>query len=156
MTISNQINNSKYDTEHNPESTSEDLSKKSLKRDSSNKVIAGVCSGIANYFGLDPVLVRVGFTILIFGLGVTALAYIVLIFVIPPENARGHFVRDDSRKLIGGVGSGIAKYFDINLTSLRVFGVLLILFALLSNSHLLLLGYVVLYFVMRPKSQLNH
>ncbi len=35
-----------------------------LVRSSSDKMIAGVCGGIADYFGLDPTLVRVGFVLL--------------------------------------------------------------------------------------------
>lgn len=31
---------------------------------SSNKMIAGVCGGIADYFGLDPTLVRIGYVLL--------------------------------------------------------------------------------------------
>ena len=32
--------------------------KKELRRDPNNKIIAGVCSGIANYLEIDPVIIR--------------------------------------------------------------------------------------------------
>ena len=32
--------------------------KKELRRDPNNKIIAGVCSGIANYLDIDPVIIR--------------------------------------------------------------------------------------------------
>jgi len=53
---------------------------------SSNKMIAGVCGGIAEYFDLDPTIVRVGY-VLVSILSVAfpgILAYIVLMFVMPP------------------------------------------------------------------------
>ncbi len=33
-------------------------------RSKSNRMIAGVCGGIAEYFGLDPSLVRVGYVVI--------------------------------------------------------------------------------------------
>lgn len=55
---------------------------------SNNKMIAGVCSGIAEYFELDPTLVRVGYLLLSFcsaafpGL----LLYIILVVVMPLQD----------------------------------------------------------------------
>ena len=37
---------------------------KKLKRSSGNKMLAGVCGGIAEYFDLDPTLVRIGYVLL--------------------------------------------------------------------------------------------
>jgi phage shock protein C len=56
---------------------------KQLVRRESNKVIAGVCAGLGEYFGVDPVLVRLGFVIavLVFGFGV--LPYIILWILMP-------------------------------------------------------------------------
>lgn len=54
-----------------------------LTRDPNNKVIAGVCSGIANYFGWDPTVVRAVFAIsLLFG-GSGFFVYLVLWLVMP-------------------------------------------------------------------------
>jgi phage shock protein C len=50
------------------------------KRDS---VIAGVCSGIANYFGIDPVIVRMIWFLVIFAYGSGILAYIIAWILIP-------------------------------------------------------------------------
>jgi phage shock protein PspC (stress-responsive transcriptional regulator) len=55
-----------------------------LYRDPENKVLGGVCSGIAAYFNLDPVLVRVVFAVLPFlSFGVIIPIYIVLWLAIP-------------------------------------------------------------------------
>lgn len=50
-------------------------------------MIAGVCGGIANYFGLDPTLVRVGYVILsIISAGFPGiLVYILLMLIMPME-----------------------------------------------------------------------
>ena len=39
---------------------------KRLYRDENNKVIGGVCGGIANYFGTDPIIIRIIFVLLAF------------------------------------------------------------------------------------------
>lgn len=60
---------------------------KRLYRSSSHSILFGVCGGIADYFQLDPTLVRVGWVILsIFTAGFPGiLAYIVCFFIIPLE-----------------------------------------------------------------------
>ncbi len=61
---------------------------KNLYRSASNKMLAGVCGGVAEYFNIDPTVVRVVWTIAsLFGfLGVVA--YIACAFIIPekPDN----------------------------------------------------------------------
>lgn len=54
---------------------------------SKNKVIAGVCAGLANYFGLEVSLVRIGFVLIGFitALVPLALIYLVMMFIIPEE-----------------------------------------------------------------------
>ena len=58
---------------------------KRLYRDPDNRVLGGVCSGIAAYFNIDPVIIRLIFVVLIFS-GVGALLYLVL-WIITPEAA---------------------------------------------------------------------
>ena len=59
------------------------MNAKQLKR-SSNKMIAGVCGGIANYFGWDPTLVRVVYVLLtIFTVFAGLLVYIILWVIMP-------------------------------------------------------------------------
>lgn len=60
---------------------------KKLYRPKKNRIIAGVCAGLANYFNIDPWIVRLVFLALLFADGVAALIYIILIFVIPEEPA---------------------------------------------------------------------
>jgi eukaryotic-like serine/threonine-protein kinase len=58
-------------------------SEKKLTRSSTNKKIAGICGGMANYFQLDATLMRVLWLIAAFGLGFPFIAYIVLWIVLP-------------------------------------------------------------------------
>ncbi|HNX96805.1 MAG TPA: PspC domain-containing protein, partial [Candidatus Aminicenantes bacterium] len=58
---------------------------KRLYRSRTHRQIAGVCGGIAEYFGLDPVLVRVIFILMFFAGGSALLAYILAIILIPLE-----------------------------------------------------------------------
>ncbi|MUP37524.1 PspC domain-containing protein [Labilibaculum euxinus] len=60
---------------------------KKLKR-SSDKMIAGVCAGIAEYLGFEISLVRVAYVLLsIFSAGFPGLlVYIILWFVLPENN----------------------------------------------------------------------
>jgi phage shock protein PspC (stress-responsive transcriptional regulator) len=50
-----------------------------------DKKVGGVCGGIASYFGIDSLLVRIGFLVLIFGYGCGLLAYILLWLLAPKE-----------------------------------------------------------------------
>ena len=56
---------------------------KRLTRDVKNKKIAGVCAGIANYFDLDPTLVRVIWILLVCVAGTGVLAYLIAGAVMP-------------------------------------------------------------------------
>ncbi len=59
-----------------------------LTRSSRHKMIAGVCGGLAEYFQLDPTVVRVAY-VLISIVSVAfpgILAYIILMFVMPPPD----------------------------------------------------------------------
>lgn len=60
---------------------------KKLTKSSTDVQIAGVCGGIAEYFGLDSTLIRVAYLILTFmGAGSPILLYILLAFIMPNEN----------------------------------------------------------------------
>ncbi len=56
---------------------------KRLFRDPENKVIGGVCSGIASYFNIDPVWIRIAFVAALFLFGSGPLLYLILWIVIP-------------------------------------------------------------------------
>ena len=55
---------------------------KKLYKSKKDKKIDGVCGGIAEYFGIDPTLIRLGVALWAFG-GGGILAYIIAMIVIP-------------------------------------------------------------------------
>lgn len=62
------------------------MAQKRLTRNTENKVIAGVCSGLADYFELDPTLMRVIFVIAFFAFGIGIIPYVILWIVMPPAS----------------------------------------------------------------------
>ncbi|MEI7734793.1 MAG: PspC domain-containing protein [Ferruginibacter sp.] len=92
---------------------------KRLYRDENNKVLGGVCSGLANYFNIDVLIARIIFVILLFS-GLGFLTYIIMWVAVPSSasvqigGARKKLFRDSDDKIIAGVCSGIGNYFGIN------------------------------------------
>lgn len=54
-----------------------------LYRNGNDKMLGGVCSGVANYFDIDPVMVRLIFVILFLTAGIGLLAYILAWIIVP-------------------------------------------------------------------------
>jgi len=58
-----------------------------LYRSRSDRVVGGVCSGLARYFGIDSTIVRLIFVLLVFANGVGILAYIIMAIIVPLESS---------------------------------------------------------------------
>ena len=89
-----------------------------LHRDENDKILGGVCGGIANYLRIDPTIVRLVFALISFGAGTGILLYILLWIILPskPLNSTSttkRLYRNPEEKVVAGVASGIASYFDI-------------------------------------------
>ena len=61
-----------------------DFSKR-LYRSKNEKMIAGVCGGLANYFSIDPTIVRLVFILLLFAPPSGILIYLILMLITPLE-----------------------------------------------------------------------
>ncbi len=59
------------------------MGRKRLFRDIDNRMIGGVCSGLAAYFSLDPFWIRIAFVIATFS-GLSIFVYLILWLIIPP------------------------------------------------------------------------
>jgi phage shock protein PspC (stress-responsive transcriptional regulator) len=109
--------------ESNTQNASEQTYQKRLYRDEQNKVLGGVCAGIANYLNLDPIIIRV-LWILLFG--ISFFAYLLLWIAVPSSSAkvvggiRKRLFRDLDKKVIGGVCAGMSKYFGVQVAVIRV------------------------------------
>jgi phage shock protein PspC (stress-responsive transcriptional regulator) len=58
---------------------------KRLYRSRTDKKIAGICGGFGRYFGIDPVIFRIVWALLILGMGAGLVMYLICWFVIPLE-----------------------------------------------------------------------
>jgi phage shock protein PspC (stress-responsive transcriptional regulator) len=92
-------------------------------RDSNDKFIGGVCSGLASYLNVDPAVVRLLFAIFLF-LGWGFLIYIVLWIVVPAREQEGYsgkrFYRNPDNRILGGVAGGLAAYFNKDAKIIRL------------------------------------
>jgi phage shock protein C len=63
------------------------MNTKLLTRSTKDRMIAGVCAGLAEYMGMDPTVVRLIFVLLFFvtGPGVL-LAYLIMALIVPNES----------------------------------------------------------------------
>lgn len=108
---------------------------KRLVRPRAGRKMAGVCAGIADYFDVDVALVRVAWVVLsivpggIFG-GI--IAYLAAWIVMPEgtnefssSGPRRRLVRSVTDRKIAGVCGGLAEYFDIDATALRLLWIVL-------------------------------
>jgi phage shock protein C len=58
---------------------------KRLYRSRSDRMFKGVCGGLAEYFGLDPILIRVVFVVSLFVGGIGLISYVLLWLFVPEE-----------------------------------------------------------------------
>lgn len=102
-----------------------------LFRDKKNRMIAGVCSGIAHYFNIDPIAVRLAFVIFalfnlatFFALNLSVVGYIVLWAILTPKQLEprltSRLFRNPNDKVLGGVCSGLAQFFNTETWIVRL------------------------------------
>lgn len=103
--------------------------RKRLERSRSERQFAGVCGGLGLYLGLDPVLVRVAWIVLSVVPGAVLLgliAYAAAWVIIPeethagPARSRRRLTRSATDATLAGVCGGLASYFDVDATPIRV------------------------------------
>ena len=101
---------------------------KRIYRNTSDKVIAGVASGLANYFSVDPIIFRLIFIVSLFT-GFGLIAYIIFWIGIPANdsgkiNENKRLYRDGDNEILGGVAYGLGNYFGIDPALVRVLFIL--------------------------------
>lgn len=106
-----------------------------LSRNSDDKILGGVCSGLANYFGIDPVVVRIIFVLLF---GALFWVYILLWLILPARSIQSDITkrlyRNPDDKVIAGVAGGLASYFNIEPWVPRLIFALPFVIALVSGT----------------------
>ena len=109
-----------------------------LERSATDRQLAGVCGGLAVYLGLDATLVRILWIVLsivpgaiLFGL----IAYVAAWMIIPEARSRDtaastrrRLTRSRTDVKLAGVCGGLAEYFDVDSTPVRLLWVVLTIF----------------------------
>lgn len=120
---------------------------KKLYRDMRRKILGGVSAGLAHYFNIDPVWIRLLLALLVLGsYGGLLLVYIILWIALPgsteleEEQEIKKMFRDGENKALGGVASGVAAFFGTDTTIIRV---LFVVFSLVGGLGFLV--YIILW-----------
>lgn len=95
-----------------------------LHRSIKNKIIAGVCGGLAESLKINPIFVRLLFLLSILWGGSGVIVYLILWMLMPEVNYDINYsisiTRPAHNRFFAGVCAGIAKYFKIDATLLRI------------------------------------
>ena len=99
---------------------------------STEKTIAGVCTGLAETFGVDPLLVKLIFLFSIFFGGSGLLLYLILWIILPVQDRNEIFpqkrlYRSRKDRFIAGVCGGLADYLEWDVSLIRIIFVSLLL-----------------------------
>lgn len=154
----NQKSSKQEETKKENSSSESEQSKESgpkkLFRDVNRKVLGGVAAGVAHYFKIDPIWIRLILVLMFINVffgelsGVVFVAYIVLWIVVPANDRLEEdkkikkIYRNPDDKVLGGVASGIATYFGTDITVIRL---LFVLSIFLGGSGLVL--YIILWII---------
>ncbi|MDD5696516.1 MAG: PspC domain-containing protein [Candidatus Pacebacteria bacterium] len=68
---------------------------KKIYRSQKNRIIFGVCGGLAEYFEIDPLLIRIFFILLVIAGGSGVLFYLILAVLIPKEENKVDWDKDN-------------------------------------------------------------
>ena len=82
-----------------------------LMKSDEDKMISGVCGGIAAYLGVDSVFVRLAFILLALASGVGFLLYLILMIIMPRENNLTNTPSNVAQENIGQIGNDVSSGF---------------------------------------------
>ncbi len=103
-----------------------------LHRSTNNKVIAGVCGGLAESIQVNPIVLRIAFLISILLGGAGLLIYIALWIILPQRDYQvvfeNRFFRPLNQRMLGGVCIAIANELKIDVSLIRLASVLISLY----------------------------
>jgi phage shock protein C len=123
-----------------------------ITKSKTDRVIEGVCGGIAQYYGIDPVIVRVIFVVLLFINGIGFFIYLILVIIMPKPDKMDQLpnetIRENVQEMgerVKEAGEGLSMAFSKNIEEKHShragwFGIILILLGiifLLDNLNLI-------------------
>ena len=136
--------------EEKQDNYSADGEPRKLFRDGKRKIVGGVCSGIAYYFKIDPLWIRLLTLVLFLGsYGVLLIVYAILWAVLPESSDIKEspkikkMFRNPEDKVLSGVSGGIAVYFGIDATIIRL---LFVIFTFIGGTGII--AYIILWIIL--------
>ncbi|MFW5873391.1 MAG: PspC domain-containing protein [Bacillota bacterium] len=125
---------------------------KRLYRSRQERILAGVCGGIAEYFMVDPLIIRLIFVFVFFLNGLGIIAYIIGWIIIPEkpyDNADNYEIKDDYEKDSFTLDRTNQRFIGIILIVIGVFIIVSRIFPLIIWRHfwaiiLIILGVIIL------------
>jgi phage shock protein C len=103
---------------------------KRLYRSQKNKILGGVATGVADYFDVDPVLIRALFVIATFGWGASIIAYIVLWIIIPVKLDFNDYNQKDSQPAsdFEGYAQQVSSSIERKKNNKRIIAAMILIF----------------------------
>lgn len=148
-----------YDAEEEA-GTGSKTSSTRVYRDEKRKLLGGVAAGFAHYLNIDPLWIRLLLVLLVLGFsfgppisGTLVIAYILCWIILPgtddleEDKSIKKLYRDANGNVFGGVASGLAAYFAVDVTIMRLLFVVTTIFGGLG-----LIAYLVLW-VITPEAK---
>ena len=115
--------NSKNESTESSSRSNGEYKRRRVFRDPDDKVVGGVCSGIANYFDIDPIWLRAAFAISFFVFGSGLLLYIILMVIIPKAKTTAEKLEMRGEKVdINNIGKVVNEEFQDFQKRMKDFG----------------------------------
>ncbi len=126
---------------------------KKLYRSRTNKKVAGLCGGLGDYFEIDPAFIRLGLLFICVFTAVfpVLIAYLIVVIIVPlepiaeqPARKIHRLYRSKKNKMIAGVCGGIAEFFQIDTTIVRL---IFVFFMIITAVLPLLITYIIAWII---------
>jgi len=85
------------------------MSGKKLFRSKTDRMIGGVCGGLGSYLGVDPIIFRFLFVVLLFGADFGFLLYLLMWIIVPEESQEFATQGQDFGERIRGMGEDVQQ-----------------------------------------------
>src|ERR1035437_860051 len=116
-------NKSKQSTSNENKTYTGNNARKRVFRDPDDKILGGVCSGVASYFDFDPIWLRAAFAISFFVFGTGLLLYIILCIIIPKAKTTAEKLEMRGEKVdVNNIGKAVNEEFEDFKKRMKDFG----------------------------------
>ncbi len=106
-----------------------------LHRSVNDRVLGGVCGGLAESLSVETIYIRLAFLVLVLYAGNGLLVYLLLWMILPkmesgdPDERRYRFFRSRTDNMVGGVCGGLSQALNTDVSIIRLIFIGLTIFA---------------------------